>query len=416
MPHKKTGVITDEKRVDEVLTRGVAEILPSRDALKQLLMSGKRIKLYQGFDPTGTQLHIGHMVGLRKLRQFQDLGHEVVFLIGDGTGQAGDPSGKLKARDTYFSHQELLKNANTYMQQVQKIIRFTGSNPVQILFNGTWLNKLRLKDILEIASNFTLQQLSERDLFQERIQRREAVNLREFLYPLLQGYDSVAMNVDLEIGATDQIFNMLTGRLLVRRFLNKEKFVLATPLLTDTLGRKIGKTEGNVIALTDAPEDLYGKIMALGDDIIIKGLEYLTNVPTVEIQKIEEKLHSSNPKIYKERLAFEVVAQLHGVSAGEKARKSFIAVFTDKQTPENMKEVPVKEGLLLDDVLQTYGIVSSKSEGRRLATGGAITDLETGRKITSIKIPLTKPVTLKIGKKLFIRIQITKTKKNKKEP
>src|SRR3989344_7732940 len=193
-------IVTDERRIESVLDRGVAEVLPSRDGLRTLLTSGRRIRLYQGFDPTGTQLHIGHMVGLRKLAQFQKLGHEVIFLIGDGTGLAGDPSGKAKSRDKFFSHKELRENAVDYVKQAGRVVDFEGDNPALIKFNGDWLNKLPVSEFLQIAGHFSLQQLSERDMFQERIKKGETVNLREFLYPLLQGYDSVVMDVDLEIG------------------------------------------------------------------------------------------------------------------------------------------------------------------------------------------------------------------------
>jgi tyrosyl-tRNA synthetase len=203
--------------IDQLLTRGVDKIYPSKDALEKVLRSGKKLKLYQGFDPTGTQLHIGHMTGLRKLAQFQSLDHHVIFLIGDGTGQAGDPSGKITAREKFLTRDELRQNAKDYVKQAAKIVRFDGENPVEILYNGDWLNKLTLTDLLNIASHFTLSQMAERDLFQERAKKGVEVNLREFLYPLLQAYDSVAMSVDLEIGGSDQTFNMLRGRDLVRR-------------------------------------------------------------------------------------------------------------------------------------------------------------------------------------------------------
>src|SRR3989344_9188008 len=239
--------------IENLLTRGVDKIYPSREVLEKVLRSGKKLKLYQGIDPTGTKLHIGHAVGFRKLRQFQDLGHEVIFLIGDGTGQAGDPSGKKTARDKFFTNKELRENGKSYVMQASKIVRFDGTNPVKILYNGDWLNKLTLVDILELAGHFSWQQLAERDLYQERIKSGETLNFREALYPLLQGYDSVSMNVDLEQGGVAQTFNMIAGRQLVRQMLGKEKFVMTVPLLADAQGTKIGKTEGNVIGLTDAP-------------------------------------------------------------------------------------------------------------------------------------------------------------------
>jgi len=238
-------------KIEQLLTRGADGIYPSGDQLMSLLKEGKKLTLYQGFDPTGTDLHIGHMIGLRKLKHWQELGHKVIFLIGDGTGQAGDPSGKLSTREKFFTNEELRENAKQYVMQAGKIVRFDGDNPIEIRYNGDWLNKLTLVDILDIAGNFTLQQLAERDMFQERMKRNEPINMREFLYPLLQGYDSVAMKVDLELGGSDQLFNMLCGRTLVKSYLNKEKFVMTTPLLADSQGRKIGKSEGNLIGLLE---------------------------------------------------------------------------------------------------------------------------------------------------------------------
>src|SRR3989344_9595898 len=230
------------KDVEELLTRGVDKIYPSKEALEEVLKSGKKLKLYQGFDPTGDKLHLGHLVGLRKLADWQEAGHHVIFLIGDGTGQAGDPSGKTKARDRFLSREELRKNATDYVKQAEKIIRFNGVNPVEIKFNGDWLEKLGYREFLELMGHFTWQQLGERDLFQERIKSGEPLLLREAVYPLLQAYDSVAMDVDLEVGGSDQTFNMLAGRTLVKSILNKEKFVMTTTLLADSSGKKIGKT------------------------------------------------------------------------------------------------------------------------------------------------------------------------------
>lgn len=195
--------MTDKQKIEELLTRGVDKIYPTKEALEEILYSGKKLKLYQGFDPTGDRLHIGHMVGLRKHRQWQDLGHEVIFLIGDGTGTAGDPTGKKKTREKFFTKEELRANAKDYISQASKIVRFDGPNPVKILYNGDWLDKLTKVEILNIAEHFSLQQLIERDMFQERLKNKETINMREFLYPLLQAYDSVAMGVDLELGGSD---------------------------------------------------------------------------------------------------------------------------------------------------------------------------------------------------------------------
>ena len=395
-------------KVEELLTRGVEKIYPSKEELEKVLRSGKKLKIYQGFDPTGIQLHIGHMVGLRKLKQWQDLGHHVIFLIGDGTGQAGDPSGKKHAREKFLTREELRKNAVDYIKQAGKIVRFEGENPVEILFNGDWLNELKLVDILNIAGRFSLQQLLERDLFQQRIKQGEDVNLREFLYPLLQAYDSVAMEVDLELGGSDQTFNMLAGRTLIKKMKNKDKFVMTTPLLTDSRGVKIGKTEGNVIALTDKPEDLFGKIMAFPDDVIIKGFEYLTNVTAEEIKRIEKELpKGENPVDFKKKLAFEIVKELSNTQDAEKAQKSFEQTVQGKELPD---DVPVFQYDANGDqdivsLLMQTKLAASKSDAKRLIKQGGVS-------IDEIIIKnLDEPVTpkggmiLRVGKRKFVKIK-----------
>lgn len=363
-------------KIDELLTRGVDKIYPSKEELEKVLRSGKKLKLFQGFDPTGKELHIGHMIGLRKLRAWQDLGHHVIFLIGDGTGQAGDPSGKTKARDKFLTREELRQNAKDYVMQAKKIVRFEGENPFEIRYNGDWLNKLTYPEILDLFGRFSLQQLAERDLFQERMKRGEPVNLREFIYPLLQGYDSVAMQVDLELGGSDQTFNMLVGRTLVQSMLHKEKYVMTTPLLTDSEGKKIGKTEGNVISLTDDPADLYGKLMALPDDVIIKGFEYLTDLSMDEIRSIEQSVkNGENPMQYKKKLALAIAQQLYSKEDAKKAQETFEAVVQKKSLPQ---DIPVYRYTghgeqALSDFLISANLASSKSEAKRLIEHGGVT-------------------------------------------
>ncbi|MDO8658040.1 MAG: tyrosine--tRNA ligase [Candidatus Levybacteria bacterium] len=392
-------------KIEEILTRGVEKTYPSKDDLEKVLRSGKKLKIYQGFDPTGIQLHIGHMVGLRKLREWQNLGHEVIFLIGTGTGQAGDPSGKLKTREKFLTEEELKANSVDYVKQAAKIVRFDGENPVKIVFNGDWLNKLKLKDILNIAGHFSLQQLAERDLFQERMKKGEDVNLREFMYPLLQAYDSVVLEVDLEMGGSDQTFNMLTGRRLEKAMIGKDKFVMTTPLLTDSKGIKIGKTEGNVIALTDNPNDLYSKIMGLPDDIVIKGFEYLTDVPISEIKEIEK---ADNPMLAKKKLAHEIVRQLNTKEAADDAARHFESIVQQKEMPE---EIPTfkysgPSNIGTADLLTQITLAPSKAEAKRLIEQGGV-EIDNQR-ITnpSEQIEIKDKMIIKVGKRKFVRIKI----------
>lgn len=363
--------------IDHLLARGVDTIYPSREAFEKVLRSGKKLRLYQGFDPTGTQLHIGHAVAIRKLREFQDLGHHVIFLIGDGTGQAGDPSGKMKARGKFMSREELRSNAQDYVKQAGKIVRFDGENPVEILYNGDWLNSLSLVDILEIAQNFSVQQLIERDMYQERMKRGESINLREFLYPLLQGYDSVAMSVDLELGGTDQSFNMLAGRQLVSAMQGREKFVMTVPLLADAKGVKIGKTEGNAIGLTDAPNDFYGKIMSLGDDAIIPCFTLLTDLPDNDITAMQEQMTSGeNPMKFKKQLAFALTKQFNSEEDAANAQKQFETRF-QKGDLDNAELVSLSlqafsPNPTLSEMVLASGFAASKSEAKRLIEQKAV--------------------------------------------
>lgn len=394
-------------KIDSLLTRAVDKIYPNKESLEKLLKSGKKLTIYQGFDPTGIDMHIGHMIGLKKLAAWQELGHKVIFLIGDGTGQAGDPSGKTRTRDRFLSVDELRQNAKDYVMQASKIVKFDGENPVEIRYNGDWLNKLSLSEILEIAGHFTLQQMIERDLYQERLRNNEPLNLREFMYPLLQGYDSVAMKVDAEVGGTDQTFNMLAGRKLVRDYLHKEKFVMTTPLLEDSSGRKIGKTEGNVIALNDKPEDLFGKIMALPDDVIVKGMEYLTDIPFEEIRKIKTALEKGeNPVEFKKHLAFEIVAKLNSEKEAEKAQLNFENTIQKGKMPEEVVEIKLAsddESFVNENLLVSLNLASSKAEAKRLFEQGGVS-IDDGRITLKDNVEVKNGMLLRVGKRRIVRI------------
>src|SRR3990167_651113 len=309
--------------VDEILTRGVDQVIPSKEELEKVLKSGKKLRVYQGFDPSSPLLHIGHMIGLRKLRQWQDLGHEVIFLIGDFTGRIGDPTGKKEARPV-LSKETVEENAKTYKEQAGRILNFSGKNPVQIKFNSEWLDKLKTPEILNLFSQVTYSQIIKRGMFKKRLEKDEDISFNEISYPIMQGYDSVAMDVDVEVGGRDQLFNMMIGRDLMHKMKRKNKFVMTTQLLVDTEGNKIGKTEGNAIALTDPPEKMFGAIMNFPDDVITQGLESLTDVPQEEIESAKNAIkRGRNPLQFKKTLAFEVVKQLNGEKTAQKAQEEF---------------------------------------------------------------------------------------------
>src|SRR3989338_5224484 len=376
-------------KVDELLTRGVDKIYPTREKLEEVLRSGKKLRLYQGFDPTGDRLHIGHMVGLRKLAQWQELGHHVIFLIGDYTAMIGDPSGKLSSRKV-LTHEETLANARSYKKQASKILNFNGDNPAEVLFNGDWLGKLSAIEFLKIAGNLTYSQMVERDMFQERMKQNQEIYTNEFLYPVMQAYDSVAMDVDLEVGGKDQMFNMLMGRKLMRQMVKKEKFVMTTKLLEDSHGVKIGKTEGNAIALDDKPEDLFGKIMSFPDEVVAQCFESLTTIPMQEIP-------NKNPLADKKRLAFEIVKDLNDKKNAEAAQENWEKTFQKKEIPEEMEEIKTSSGELLSEILVKNKILSSKSEWRRLVEENAIHDLSKNQSIVDVNLKTSKDLVLKIG-------------------
>ncbi|MEK7622237.1 MAG: tyrosine--tRNA ligase [Patescibacteria group bacterium] len=370
---------------DFVLTRGVAQILPTKQGLADL-MAKRKITLYQGFDPTSPSLHIGHLIGIRKLAQFQELGHQVIFLIGDFTGMIGDPSDKSATRQQ-LTHEQMLNNLKGYKEQVKNIIDFEGKNPVKIVFNYDWLSKLTFEDVVKLASHFTVQQMIERDFFQERLKTNQPIHLHEFLYPLMQGYDSVPLEVDLEIGGNDQTFNLLAGRTLLKAYKNKEKFCLTTKLLTDPTGAKMGKTTGNTVNLTDTPEDIFGKIMALPDTLLPLGFELLTDLD----------LPQTDPMAAKKTLAFDLVKQLHGSTQAQASQKHFEQTF-QHQAPEYKQTLKLKTNLI-----QTLAQISgSNSEAKRLIQQKAV-DLN-NQTVTNFDQPLKIGDKLKIGQKTFVKI------------
>ncbi len=426
-------ISTDSKHIEELLSRGVENVYPKRDFLAARLASGTQLTLYTGYDPTAPSLHIGHGITMVKLRQFQDLGHKIVMLIGDFTGMIGDPTDKGTARKT-LTHDECVANAKEYMKQASAILNFEGENPVELKYNGDWLGKLSFADILELTSNFTVQQMLERDMFAKRmaitvvckkcrsnvdvtallhsdsklknssekltikfpcpfcednseyhkdeIQHTKPIYLHEFLYPLMQGFDSVAMNVDGEVGGNDQTFNMLTGRDMMNNEAimskygvekkTKEKFVLTTKLLADDSGKKMSKSEGNAIFLSDSPEDMFGKVMRFSDGMIVNAFELATRVPMSDIEGIKKEIDDgANPRDAKLRLAFEITKTFLGESAAEQGRDHFKSVIQEKDKPEEIAELTPSVYDIVT-VLVEAGFCKSKSEARAQIDGKGV--------------------------------------------
>ncbi len=401
-------VSTDSKKIEELLTRGVDTIYPSREAFEKVLHSGKRLRLYNGIDPTGPELTLGHSVVLRKLEQFRALGHEVILLIGDFTARIGDPTHKTAARKP-LTHEEVLANAKYYREQASAILHFDDrENPVAIRYNAEWWDPMPTREFLKLGYLVSLQRLIERDMFQDRLSKGEEVSFTELTYPLLQGYDSVALDVDLEVGGTDQTFNMLMGRRLMERLKRKEKFVLTTPLLADASGRKIGKTEGNVIAIAAPPDELYGKIMALGDEAIMPVFELCTDISMDEIKKMRVAMKKgTNPRDVKARLASTLVELYHSKKAASEAARRFEKLFKKHELPEKMPEVCVKkEKWNIVDLLVLTKLAASKSEARRLLEQGGIKIDGHTLEGTDVEVIITKTGhVLQRGKRQFIRVR-----------
>ncbi|MDO8590635.1 MAG: tyrosine--tRNA ligase, partial [bacterium] len=276
----------NDEKIKELLTRGVEHIYPNSDYLTERLKSGEQLTVYNGIDPTGPALHIGHSVILLKLAQFQELGHRVILLIGDSTAMIGDPTDKATARKQ-LSRTEVLYNARLYKKQASTILKFGGKNPAKLRYNSKWLSKMSLENTFGVLSNMTYAQTIKRDMFQKRIAEGKDLYLHEFLYPMMQGYDSIAMDVDGEVGGNDQTFNMLVGRDLMKKLKNKEKFVVSMKLLVDPSGKKMGKTEGNMVCLNDKPDVMLGKIMSWPDTMILPAFELCTAVSTSDITEVE---------------------------------------------------------------------------------------------------------------------------------
>lgn len=396
---------TDIKKIEEILSRGVEEICPNKEALKKLLLSGKKIKLYCGYDPTGPNLHIGHAISLMKLSQFQELGHEIIFLIGDFTARIGDPD-KLSARKK-LTKKEVLNNLKNYKKQASNILKFSGKNPARIVFNSSWNEKMKFADIIEIASNFSVNQMLARDMFQERIKKEKPIYIHEFLYPVIQAYDCVFLDVDLEVGGNDQLFNIYRGRDLMKAMKNKEKLILTVKLLTDSDGKKMGKTEGNMVVLNETPREMFGKIMAWPDSFIINGLELCTEVPMEEIRKINENIknNQTSPRDAKILLAKEIIKIHHGAQLAGEAEKEFKKVFTEKKLPSNIPEIKINENQLnILDLLYKAKLVSSKAEAKRLILQKGVKINQAIQQDWQKTVKIKPPLIIQVGKRKFIKV------------
>lgn len=391
---------TSTEKIDNILTRGVVEVIQKEELIKKL-KSGKQLRIKLGIDPSGADLHIGHMVVLKKLKEFQDLGHQVILLFGNFTGQIGDPTGKMETRKAK-TKEELEVNAKKYIKQASF---FLDTENIEVRWNADWLEKLNFADVVQLASTFTVSQMMERDMFQERNAKNMPISVHEFFYPLMQGYDSVALEADLELGGTDQTFNMLAGRTIQKAYGKPQQDILTVPILEGTDGvKKMGKSEDNYIAVDDEPKEMFGKVMSIPDELITKYLELATDVSMEEIKKIEKEIkNGANPMEYKKLAAKEIIKIYHNDKAAEEAEEQFKKVFSEHKLPDDMPEVKADKGeVKVIDFIAENDMASSKSEARRLLEQGAIKlDQE---KISNETMNLSGEHVLQVGKRKFLKI------------
>jgi tyrosyl-tRNA synthetase len=385
-----------------LLKRGVSEIIVE-DELVQLLRSGKKLRLKEGFDPSSTDIHLGHMVGLRKLRQFQELGHQVVLIVGDWTAQIGDPSGASITRPM-LTAEKVKENAETYMKQFFRVV---DRSKTEVRWQSEWFGKFSLADVIKLTSKFTVAQFLAREDFNNRFKAGKPIAITELLYPLLQAYDSVAVQADVEFGGQDQKFNFLVGRELQSMMGQRPQQCFMTALLVGTDGvHKMSKSLGNYIGVDESPDEIYGKVMALADNMIIQYFDLLTDITAQELLEFQRQIagNTINPMNLKKRLAVELVTQLHGREEAVKADEHFTKVFQKREMPEVIEEVEVVADEDIRDIITRANIAKSRSDAGRLLQQGAVS-------IDNVKISSGKNVyqngnVIKVGKHHFIKLVI----------
>ncbi|OGH02535.1 MAG: tyrosine--tRNA ligase [Candidatus Levybacteria bacterium RIFCSPHIGHO2_01_FULL_37_17] len=384
----------------ELLERGVANIIPDKNVLLGKLRGEKKLNIYLGIDPTSTKIHLGHAVALRKLQQFAKLGHNVTFLIGDFTALIGDTSDKESERPA-LTRGEISENFKTYKKQAQKVLDFS---KVKIKYNGEWLKKLIFEDILKLMQHFSAGDFVGRELIKKRLSANKRVGLHELLYPVMQGYDSFMLDTDIQIGGTDQTFNMQAGRTLLKNLKNKESFVLTTPILEGADGRKMSKSFGNAIWLDDSPTDMFAKIMSINDDLIIQYFTLSTNTPLSDIKNIEKRLEKENPINIKKQLAFEIVRGLDGEKAATLAQQDFERLVQKKEMPLQLNTFTPTSGASIARTISEWANISASEVKRVINQGGIELD---GQRIdlSEAKKPIKIGSIVRVGKKPPFRIE-----------
>ncbi len=388
-----------------IIQRNTVDLLPLdelRMKLKRVRETGIPLRIKYGADPSRPDLHLGHYVCLKKLKDLQDLGHKIIFIVGDFTAMIGDPSGKSKTRPR-LSEEEVKENAKTYFEQVFMVL---DPEKTEVTYNSHWLGALTSKDVIELASTYTVARMLERDDFKMRFEKEIPIFIHELLYPLFQGYDSYAIRADIEVGGTDQKFNFVIARDVQKYFGQEPQVILTVPLIEGTDGKlKMSKSYDNYIAFKDTPEDMYGKVMSIPDHLILKYFKLVLYYDEDELKKVE-KLVKVNPRDAKAKLAFEITQLFHGVEKARKAEEHFNRVFRERQIPDEIPEYYLKkDGELIADILYNSGLVKSKSEARRLIKqGGVKLDGEPVRDETAELREISTPVVIKVGKRRFLKV------------
>ncbi len=398
------AVNTDEKAIDRLLNLGVADVIVKED-LKKKLMSGKQLRIKLGIDPTGFDLHLGHMVVVHKLKEFQDLGHQIILLFGNFTGRIGDPTGKNETRPMR-TQEELEANAKDYMKQASYVLDIS---KVEVRWNAEWLAPLSFADVVTLASQFTVAQMLERDMFQDRIKANQPISVHEFMYPLMQGYDSVALKADVELGGTDQTFNLLAGRTLQKAYGQEPQNILTVPILVGTDGSmKMGKSTGNYIAVDEKPEDMYGKTMSIPDDLILTYFELAGRATGDKLSEVSARLKGGeNPRNLKMELGYELVKLYKGEEEAKKAEEHFKTVHQKKEIPDEIEEVTLDKATWnIVDLICELGLAETKSKARQLVEGGGVK--WENEKVEDVKREVAlsgEPALLQVGKRNFRRIK-----------
>lgn len=402
--------ITDEQQINELLKRSVDKIYPTKSELKKALLSGKRLTIYVGIDPTADYVHLGHSTNYLLLERFHKLGHRIIVLVGDFTAMIGDPSDKSSAR-VQLTREQVVKNLATFKEQIGKILDFEDKkNPIEFRFNSDWLSSMTFQDVVMLASNFTVQQMIERDAFQKRLAENKPLYVHELFYPLMQGYDSVSLDVDVEIGGTDQTFNMLAGRVLLKRYKNKKKFVITTTLLEnpETGEKLMSKSLGTGIALNEKPFEMFAGVMRLPDSGIVQVYTDCTRVPLDELRVIEQRLKSGeNPRDIKLELASEIVRMYHTPEDAEKAREQWLATVSGNKVPDDIPTVTLPtKNLSLVDLIIALDPTMSKSQVRQLIKAGGVR-IDGKKVMDESMVVLAQGSVVQLGKKRIYKLSLT---------